>query len=93
MHYYLNLIHYFSIFRIYREKEWQTVVLAAYQIKLASYLALLKTSADIGLLPESSASTMEDIKIDKMIPQISRIGTIITTQENEERFREHLHKR
>ena len=62
----------------------------AYQITERAYLALLNTSADIGLLPESSANRIEASKIDRMMLQIIRIGTIITTQENEERFREHL---
>ena len=53
-------------------------------------MALLNTSADIGLLPESSANTMEESKIEREIVEMMRAGTIITDEEGEDRSREHL---
>ena len=53
-------------------------------------MALLNTSADIGLLPESSANTMEESKIEREIVEMMRAGTIITEEESEDRSREHL---
>ena len=50
-------------------------------------MALLKTSADIGLLPESSANIMEDIRMTRDVREINVTGINITELQGEKRFR------
>ena len=50
-------------------------------------MALLKTSADIGLLPESSANIMEDIRMMRDVKEINVTGINITELQGEKRFR------
>ena len=50
-------------------------------------MALLKTSADIGLLPESSANIVEDIRMTRLATEIAVMGINITELHGEARLR------
>ena len=56
-------------------------------------MALLKTSADIGLLPESSANIMEDIRMTRDVKEINVTGINITELQGEKRFRLQLEQK
>ena len=54
-----------------------------------SYFARLKTSADIGLRPESSARMMEVMRMPRLRQEITETGTRLREEEGEARLIEH----
>ena len=55
-----------------------------------SYFALLNTSAEIGLRPESSANMIAVMRMENVIKDMTANGTIETEEAGEDRLSQHL---